>query len=109
MARTVDAAKAREWRERLNRWRKSGLSVAEFCRRERVAEPSFYLWRQRLSAETVQASTPRFVELPMAAWPAVGVQVTLPSGAIVALSGQASAELVAAVVRAAMHAPGEGE
>lgn len=109
MARTVNAAKTREWRERLTRFRKSGLSAAEFCRGERVAEPSFYQWRRRLAAETLQASRPRFVELPATAWPAASVQVTLPSGAVVVLSGQASADLVAAVVRAAMHSPVEGE
>lgn len=114
MARTVDAAKRREWRERLKRFRKAGLSAAEFCRRERIAQASFYHWRRRLAAETVQASRPRFVELPavaarLAELPAAGVQVALPGGAVVTLPGQASLDLVAAVVRAAMQVPGEGE
>lgn len=108
MTRTVDAAKAARWRERLSGWRKSGLSVAEFCRRERISEASFYQWRRRLQA-TVDAdqAAPRFVQLPTTAWPAASMQVTLPSGAVVMLSGQASVELVAAVVRAAMHSPDE--
>lgn len=44
------------WRERLERWRKSGESIAEFCRREGLSPPSFYLWRRRLAEE---ASAPR--------------------------------------------------
>ena len=156
MARTVDAVKAREWRERVNRWRKAGLSVAEFCRREGVSGPLFHRWRRRLATldEAGRACTPRFVELPavparleelpadaarlgelpavparlgelpavparfgeppavqarLGELPAAGVQVALPGGAVVMLPGQASLDLVAAVVRAAMLTPGEGE
>jgi transposase-like protein len=36
------------WRERLARWRASGLSVAEFSRREGVHPVSLYGWRKRL-------------------------------------------------------------
>ena len=38
------------WRDRIKRWRGSGLSVREFCLREGVSEPSFYQWRKRLKA-----------------------------------------------------------
>ena len=36
------------WRRRLVSFHSSGLSVAEFCRREDVSPPSFYQWRKRL-------------------------------------------------------------
>ena len=36
------------WRDRLARFRKSKLSVTEFCRHEGVSDPSFYQWRKRL-------------------------------------------------------------
>ncbi len=36
------------WRERLARFERGGLTVAEFCRREGVSDPSFYQWRRRL-------------------------------------------------------------
>lgn len=39
------------WRERVARQAASGLSVGEFCRRERVNAWSFYRWRLRLRAE----------------------------------------------------------
>lgn len=36
------------WRERLARFGRGGMTVAEFCRREGVSDPSFYQWRKRL-------------------------------------------------------------
>jgi transposase-like protein len=36
------------WGERLRRYGRSDLTVAEFCRREGVSAPSFYQWRRRL-------------------------------------------------------------
>jgi hypothetical protein len=104
MARTADAKIARLWRERLARWQRADLSVAEFCRRERVSEPSFYQWRRRL--RPVDGDAPRFVELP--AWPSMAaVQMTLPSGAVVTIPAQASADMIRAVIRAALPPAGE--
>jgi transposase-like protein len=36
------------WRDRLARFGRSNWTVAEFCRREGVSNPSFYQWRKRL-------------------------------------------------------------
>lgn len=44
-----DAGKERFWRGCITRWRGSGLSVREFCRREALSEPSFYSWRRELA------------------------------------------------------------
>lgn len=38
-----------EWESRLARWRKSGLTVRQFCLSEGVSEPSFFQWRKRLA------------------------------------------------------------
>ena len=45
-----DAGKERWWRDRLKRHAASGLSVREFCGREKLAESAFYAWR-RIVAE----------------------------------------------------------
>ena len=54
------------WRDRLARFRKSGLTVKEFCRQEGVSDPSFYQWRKRLAgacgAERVRRSVGRPTE-----------------------------------------------
>jgi transposase len=44
-----DRAKEREWRERMQRWRRSGESVRAFCRREDLRESAFYAWRRELA------------------------------------------------------------
>ncbi|MFN7811353.1 MAG: IS66 family insertion sequence element accessory protein TnpA, partial [Planctomycetia bacterium] len=42
MARQGDRRKLAEWRQRLQRFEKSGLTVAGFCARERVSVPTFW-------------------------------------------------------------------
>ncbi len=46
---------AAKWRKRLGRWQRAQCSVTEFCRRERVSQQSFFLWRKRLAAEEAPA------------------------------------------------------
>lgn len=48
MARDVDRKKLAEWRRRLARHQKSGLTVAEFCRRERVKVSLWKYWRRQV-------------------------------------------------------------
>lgn len=48
MKRGSSPVKIRQWRERLLRFQKSGQTVAEFCRKERVSEASLYRWRKQL-------------------------------------------------------------
>ena len=58
MARGTHAATRLAWQERLRRFREAGsVSVAEFCRQERVSVPSFYGWRKKLAQD--QAMVPR--------------------------------------------------
>ena len=44
-----DAGKEQHWRGVLRRQVTSRLSVAEFCRREGLRQPSFYAWRRTMS------------------------------------------------------------
>jgi hypothetical protein len=37
-----------QWRQRIERQRESGLSIAEFCRRENISAHGFYVWRRNL-------------------------------------------------------------
>jgi hypothetical protein len=102
MGRTADGSVAALWAERLARQQRGTLSIAEFCRRERISPPSFYAWRRRLE----QAGRPVFVpvELPgTVGTSAVGVQIELPGGAVVTLPAGASLELVTTAIRASMN------
>lgn len=81
------------WREVLRRQAESGLSVAEFCRQESVAGPSFYSWKRKLKERDArpQPESPRVGTQSVASQllpvmiesvsPAESVRILLPQGA----------------------------
>ena len=97
MAGTLD--RESQWRARLARWRKSGLSIRRFCFDESVSEPSFFSWRRRLLSdgndggrEHQEASpVPRAMFVPMevidggSSIEGASVEIRLPSGATLRL------------------------
>lgn len=44
-----DRTKERHWRRIVREWRRSGLSVRDFCDWQTLSEPSFYAWRRELA------------------------------------------------------------
>jgi len=52
MGRAVDLELRSTWRGRLLRQSTSGLSVAEYCRREGTSVGTYYYWKRRLAAES---------------------------------------------------------
>jgi transposase-like protein len=48
MTRKVNQVLWDQWRQRVKRQRESGLSIAEFCRREKVSPHSFHAWKRKL-------------------------------------------------------------
>ena len=44
-----DLAKERLWRRLLRQWRRSGLTIREFCAEHAVTEASFFAWRRTLA------------------------------------------------------------
>ena len=90
MARVRDAGLWQAWRERLRRFRRSGETVADFRRRERVSVAAFHQWKRKLSgggarspqsgggelrppavsqARPARRASPQFIELVMPARP----------------------------------------
>ncbi len=106
------------WRGRLAEQRRSGLSIAEYCRRQGFSQPSFYAWRKRLrgkrsiASRTVRqqvandrrgpANSALFVPITLAAAAASGVRLELSCGAVLTVPLEASAELVTTAIRAAL-------
>jgi hypothetical protein len=87
MARPRDPNLDRTWRQRIQRQRASGLSIAAFCRREGQSARLFYAWRVRLEARSLPAlaEAPLFVAVqrdstPQQADPVLGrgVEMELP-------------------------------
>jgi hypothetical protein len=48
MARTPNPSLHELWRDRIRRQETSGLTIAQFCDRERVARSKFHAWKSRL-------------------------------------------------------------
>jgi len=109
-----------QWRQRVDRWQASGLSVRAFCRREGLTEPTFHFWKRELRArdETTAASprpaanspgaSPKFVPLTVLPAATVAVEVRCPSGHVVCLSScevSALASLFAALTPPASEEP----
>jgi len=48
MAGNTSEQKTAYWRDVFKRQAESGLSIRQFCSRERISQPSFYAWRRKL-------------------------------------------------------------
>jgi hypothetical protein len=58
MSRGSSRIKVQQWAERLERFARSGLTVAQFCQDESVSVPSFYQWKKKLADQASQPSSP---------------------------------------------------
>jgi transposase len=100
-SRRDPAATRQKWVDRVQRFRDSNLSVAQFCLAEGVSVPAFYFWRRTLAAESATEPTGRPTVVPVRiARPAPAVEVVLPSGAVLRFSADCDPQHVAALLRA---------
>ena len=49
-----DKSKEALWRKTMQAYRRSGLQIREFCRREKLRETAFYFWRREIARRTAQ-------------------------------------------------------
>mgnify|MGYP001413721999 CR=1 FL=1 len=85
------------WRQRVAQWRASGLSMAAFCREQRLAYWQMVQWRRRLGGRTGKQT---LVPVVMAAQErAMVVEFALPCGVALKVATTGPGE-VAALVRA---------
>lgn len=77
-----DLRKEQQWRQWIQQWQHSGLSVRAFCARHGVALPSFYAWRRTLQRR--DATTSPFLPVRVVADEAPAavarVELVLPGG-----------------------------
>jgi len=101
-----DSRKEAVWRGVLARFARSGLSVRGFCRREKVAEPSFYAWRRIVGErdagrrQTGPAFVPVMVRTEPVARADTGISVELRGERVLRLPVAISAERLAELIRA---------
>jgi hypothetical protein len=86
MGRGADRGKLASWRRRLARQKASGLTVAAFCRRERVSVSLWRYWQRQVAREAtvVSGPLPRRPAMPFAAVeiiPRRSVFLRFPGGA----------------------------
>jgi hypothetical protein len=60
----------RFWEQHLSEWKSSGLSAAEYCRRNKVSPKSFFYWKRRQKAVS---ELPCLVEVPVQSQAAVSI------------------------------------
>jgi hypothetical protein len=53
------SAKSIEWSKRLERFKRSGLPLTQFCKQENVGVQSFYYWKKHLAPKERQSSKAR--------------------------------------------------
>ena len=109
----VAARRMERWRKLLERWRASGLSQAEFCRRRGIPVSKFAWWKRRLSVEGAARPVRRarpgreaaadcsFVPVQVVAALHVGdLELTLGGGRVLRFGADVDAGKLAAIVAA---------
>jgi hypothetical protein len=103
--RQPSSAKERFWRRMVRRWRRSGLSVRQYCDHNHLSEPSFYAWRRTIAQRDQEAASARpasrcpdrrraadqaaFVPVQIVATPpaaTAAIEVVLGSGRVIRLA-----------------------
>lgn len=104
------------WRGVVKRQRASGLSVAEFCRQNDVADALFYRWRRKLaeldernepSQEVRSEVAARFVPIELSPPPVSDrFEIVWPDGLRVLVPAQFEGEALREILRTLKEVPG---
>ena len=99
-----DAGRETFWRRTLAGHKKSGLSVREFCRRERIHESAFYFWRRTIQQRRPtrqRRNPPAFVPLVLnEVRAAAGITLELRGGRALRLNESFPVDRLASLVLA---------
>ena len=105
-----DAEKEKHWRGLVHKFKLSGLSVSRFCAAEGLNESNFYSWRKVIKqrdeeqASEILGGKPEvcdslFVPLRVQNIESQVLEIELPGGALVKVTGQTNLALLSAVLR----------
>lgn len=110
MSRGRDESLWSAWRERLDRFERSGLTVQAFVRREGVSAPTYYQWRRKLRDSSTKPAPVSFLPIALSTRDLIGredrVEIELPNSSIVRLSG-VDADTLRVAIEAAGTLPRE--
>jgi hypothetical protein len=105
-----DPVVVQRWTERFARFAQSGLSVAAFCKAQRIAPSGFFRWRNKLASPDTRTPTTRtrkrhsaktpIVPLRVAAGPiSNAIELVLANGTLVRFPPDTRPEYILAIVR----------
>ena len=80
MGRRSSGDRESYWQGVVARQKRSGLSIAAFCREEQISPPSFYQWRRRLTNGSGSEPAPQFVPVAIQPPPRADFEIRLPGG-----------------------------
>lgn len=98
-----ESSLADQWRDRLERFQRSGQTVAQFCADENYSTGSFYQWRRRINNEQpsapgsfipVQINNSLLGQIAPNATVENSVRIELPGGVVVTLNADVTDELL---------------
>ena len=98
------------WRDRIDEWSKTGLSIVTFCKQRGINYQTFYKWRSLLKIEqeglasksvAIQPSNQLpFVELRPAADPNAALEIESPTGWKIRIHSQMDKAMLGSVISA---------
>jgi hypothetical protein len=100
------AQRHEHWQRIVGRWRASGLSQAEFCRRQDIPVWKLAWWRKRLKGQAEESAS---LFVPVGIVPAAAstteLELTLPGGRILRFPAQVEPTTLAGIVAALEKLP----
>lgn len=90
--------RVRVWRQLIDAWKQSGLSINAFCRDRKLTRSNFDRWRRILTTLPDEPRSPAFVPVRIVAEPMA--EVVLRSGIVLRLPLSAASETVTRFVAA---------
>lgn len=105
MAAMKSVRKRATWSELAGEWKRSGQSIAAFCRQRGLSPSGLYAWRRRFGADsTVNPEGPAgFVPVtivPSSVAPAPALEIELSNGRLLRLLGEVTPARLAAIANA---------
>lgn len=109
LSRRDPDATRRRWVERLERFRRSGQTIAQFCVAEGISQPSFYIWKRTLAASVdtpvSPAPAPNLVPIRITPPSETPIELALRSGIVVRFPGGTSPQMIVAVLQGVEERP----
>jgi transposase len=102
MTQSISVSRREAWGDRMRRYGRCQLTVAQFCRDEGVSVPSFYQWKRKL-ADSSEAKQPAFIPLATTKSLALAT-LKLPGGGLIELPRDMAREHLTEILAACVAA-----